>query len=553
MSNKPAEARYDALCDEFFDTYYTYHPSHATRQGLHQYDGRLGHYQRAEVEETLRRMKAIQQQVAAIDPHSMDQRHALDHPVLSTRIKREIYWIETWRFWENNPLFYKDAITEGIFNLVSRNFAPPEERLKAVIGRERDIPGVLRAARENLTNPPPEYTEQAIRYFKGAKLFFNGIVGEFDGVADTELKKEFHESNMRVLEELDQFVGFLTDDLMPRSHGQFAVGEAGIQAILDCEEMMDVPVKDILARCYSDLEATEAALVEMAQQIAPGKTPEEVREQMKEHHPSREELLPSMKREMARMRNYLVERNLMTIPPEMPDVIISPMPTYRSAGGMMLTPGPFETRAKEAYLAINLPQADWSDERVQTQLRDFNIYNMTLLFLHEAYPGHHVQFYLEKRVPMRASKDHDSDSNSDGWADYGKYMMIDEIYGPLDPFYRFAALLGKRGSIISSIVGMELHMQTRTLAEAAEWMAAKSGRTRDGAYRLLDRAVYYPTHLTYYIGSEMMRKLHDDYRKLRGPDFTLKEFHDRFMGYGLIPLKIVRQDMLGAADDGVLF
>jgi uncharacterized protein (DUF885 family) len=131
-------------------------------------------------------------------------------------------------------------------------------------------------------------------------------------------------------------------------------------------------------------------------------------------------------------------------------------------------------------------------------------------------------------------------------------MMIDEIYAELDPFYRLATLLGKRGSIISSIVGMEIHMQQRTLAEAAEWMAAKSRRTREGAFRLLDRAVYYQTHLTYYIGSEMVRKLRDDFRRLRGDQFALKDFHDRFMTYGLIPLKVIRADMLGAADDGKL-
>ena len=53
--------------------------------------------------------------------------------------------------------------------------------------------------------------------------------------------------------------------------------------------------------------------------------------------------------------------------------------------------------------------------------------------MHEAYPGHHTQFYLEKRVPMFASRDHDSDSNSDGWAEYGKYMMVEEIYGESGP------------------------------------------------------------------------------------------------------------------------
>src|SRR5438132_9836375 len=104
-SNESLEARYDALCDEFFERFYTYYPAHATRQGFHQYDNHLGHFRRDEIDETLRKMKAVQSQVAQIDPRGMDHPHALDHPVLTTRIKREIYWVESWRHWEYNPLF----------------------------------------------------------------------------------------------------------------------------------------------------------------------------------------------------------------------------------------------------------------------------------------------------------------------------------------------------------------------------------------------------------------------------------------------------------------
>ena len=254
------EARYDRLSEEFFDIYYTYHPVHATRQGLHQYDNSLGHYRRDEIEETLRRMKAVQAQVAEIDPASMDRLHALDHPVLTTRLKREIYWVETWRFWENNPLFYKDIITEGLFNLVSRSFAPLEARLQCVIDRERDVPAVLQAARDNLVNPPAVYTEQAIRYMQGARLFFTEIPKVFEAVADPALRREFEQANQTVLDELERFVVFLQDDLLPRSHGNFAVGEAGIQAILDAEEMIEVPVEKILERLYHDLEQADADL-----------------------------------------------------------------------------------------------------------------------------------------------------------------------------------------------------------------------------------------------------------------------------------------------------
>jgi hypothetical protein len=547
------EAIYDRLSEEFFDIYYTYHPAHATRQGLHQYDNSLGHYKREEIEETLRRMKAVQAQVAAIDPTSMDRLHALDHPVLTTRMNREIYWVETWRFWENNPLFYKDIITEGLFNLVSRNFAPLEERLKSVIARERDVPAVLQAARENIINPPWVYTDQAIRYMKGARLFFTEIPKEFEQVSDRALLEEFHQTNQTVLDELDKFMVFLKEDLLPRSKGNFAVGEAGIQAILDVEEMIDVPVKKILERLYHDFEQTSTELAALIEKLAPGATEEDMEKRLRDQHPTRENLMQVAKDTLLELRNNLTRYDLLTIPSEMPDVVVSKMPSYAGAGGMMLTPGPFEHVAKEAYMAINLPQPSWSEEQVQAQLRDFNPYSMRLLFGHEAYPGHHTQFYLEKRVQLRASKDHDSDSNSDGWAEYGKYMLVSEIYGKEDPLYNYAALRAKRGMIVCSIVGLEIHMGLRTLEDAADWLVNKSGRTREGAFRVLDRAIYYPTHLTYYIGGEMMRKLHNDYQALKGEDFSLKEFNDHFLTYGLIPIKVIRQAMLGSADDGILF
>ncbi len=545
---------YDHLVDEFFDIYYTYYPVHATRQGLHQYDNSLGHYRRSEIEETLRRMKTVQAQVAAIDPDQMDHLHALDHPVLTTRLKREIFWIEKWRFWENNPLFYKDVIIEGMFNLVSRNFAPLDVRLKSLISRQKDVPLVLECARQNLVNPPLEYTNQAIEQVRGAMSFFNNLPQAFRDVNDPALMAEFQQTNAVVIEQMEKFLSFLESDLLPRSNGNFAVGEAGIQAILDAEEMIDVPVKDILSRCYRDLEKTEKEISDVAHQIDPSATKEELIVRMRADHPAPEELHQVIRDELARVRSYLSEYDLMTIPPEMPHVIVTPMPDYASGGGMMLTPGPFETVAEESYLALQIPKPDWTQTQIDGLWSDFNTYALPLLMIHECYPGHHTQFYLEKRVRMFASKDHDSDSNSDGWAEFGKYMMVDRIYAPKNLFYRLAVLLSKRSYIAAAIAGMEIHLGIKTLQEASDFLMEKQGRTRQNTYIwVLNRATHYPTHLTYYIGSEMVRKLHDDFRAIQGSAYSLKEFNDRFLTYGLIPIKIIRKDLLGAADDGVLF
>ena len=548
------EERYDRLSDEFFDVYYTYYPVHATRQGLHQYDNSLGHYQRDEIDETLRRMKSVQTQVAAIDPREMDHLHTLDHPVLTTRLKREIYWVETWRFWENNPLFYKDIIVEGIFNLVSRDFAPLEDRLRSLIARQRDVPRVLQAARENLLNPPLEYTNQAIAQVAGVRNFLKNIPEAFREVKDPTLLTEFTQTNAVVMEEMEKYLAFLEQDLLPRSHGNFAVGEAGIQAIIDAEEMIDVPVLDILKRCYQDLGKAETEIADVARRIDPTATVSELVARMRADHASPNDLHQVIIDKLVNVRDYLTEYDLMTVPSELPRVILTPMPDYASGGGMMLTPGPFETVAKESYLALQIPTPDWNQERIDGLWSDFNTFALTLLLIHECYPGHHTQFFLGKRVRLRASRDHDSDSNSDGWAEYGKYMMVDRVYADNNLYFRLAVLLSKRSYIAAAIAGMEIHLQKMTLKEASDFLMEKQGRTRENTYIwVLNRATHYPTHLTYYIGSEMVRKLHEDYRALKGSAYSLKEFNDRFLTYGLIPIKVIRKDMLGTADDGVLF
>jgi len=546
--------QYDRISAYFFDTLYTFCPPHATRQGFHQYDQSLGHYRRDDIEATLQTMKDLQLELARIEPEDLDHPHGLDYPVLATRMKREIYWIEKWRFWERSPLFYKDIIMEGIFNLLSRDFAPLEERLRSLIAREKDVPGVLAAARENLVDPPVEYTQQAIDQLDGAIDFFSRLPPEFSGYVDEDLFSEFKATNTRVIEELKAFHVFLKDDLLHRSHGKFAVGEAEIQAIIDAEEMIDVPVLEILDILYRDLMTVEREIDTQGIKINPDATTEELVLEMRSRHAPPEALKKEIQHECKRIRSYLTEYDFITIPPEMPDVIVEPMPDYASGGGMMLTPGPFETVAKESYLKLQIPRPDWTKERIDGLWSDFNHYSLVLLVIHECYPGHHTQFYLEKFVPMRASRDHDSDSNSDGWAEYAKFTFAEDILAPMDPFYQLAALLSKRSYIAAAIAGLEIHLEHRTLEEASDFLMEKQGRTKENTYIwVLNRATHYPTHLTYYIGNKMVRKLRDDYQKLKGEAFSLKEFHDRFMSYGLIPLKVIRQDMLGDADDGVMF
>ena len=294
-----------------------------------------------------------------------------------------------------------------IFNLISRDFAPLEERLRSVISRENEIASVLLAARENLVNPPIEYTQQAIDQLGGAIDFFAKLPIEFSKCTNKELLAQFEVANAGAIKALGSFHRYLQEDLVHRSRGKFAVGEAEIQAIIDVEEMIDIPVSEILAILYHDLTAVEKEIDALAHKINPDASIDNLVREMRSHHASPDKLKEELEVECKRMRSYLTQYDFMTIPPDMPDVIVEPMPEYTSGGGMMLTPGPFETVAKESYLKLQIPKPGWAQERIDGLWSDFNHYALVLLVLHECYPGHHTQFYLEKNVPMLASRDHD--------------------------------------------------------------------------------------------------------------------------------------------------
>ncbi len=100
-------------------------------------------------------------------------------------IRSSLLDIESIRIWETNPDHYSSTASNAVFTIMSRNFAPQDERLKSVIARERQMPKMFEAARENLKNPPRIYTEVAIEQLPGIISFFQKDVPlAFGGVKD---------------------------------------------------------------------------------------------------------------------------------------------------------------------------------------------------------------------------------------------------------------------------------------------------------------------------------------------------------------------------------
>ncbi len=403
------DPRFDKLVDDYFAARFEFRPSEGTAAGLHEYDHRLEDLSQ---ERAVRRIEELVQSKARLFALKRSQGRPtatlpaddlIDLTFLERQIDAELIDLNVLKEWKRNPMLYTGLPGGAVDVVIKRDFAPPADRLRAVISREKGIPAVLEAARQNLVQPPREFTDLAIRMAKGSLGFFEGAVANWaEGAAgtNTKLLAEFHARNARVIAAFRAYATWLETDLKPRSNGRYAIGKDLFLAKLKTEEMVEVPLDELLAKGEANLEKDYKAFVATARLIDPKKTPAEVMKSLSDDHPTAEDLIPSVRRSVEEARRYLVDKGIVTVPSEVRPLIEETPPYARSGSfASMDTPGPYETRATQAFYYVTPVEKDWDTKHVEEHLRLYNPPVVAMINVHEAYPGHYLQFLYARQVP----------------------------------------------------------------------------------------------------------------------------------------------------------
>ncbi|HML18499.1 MAG TPA: DUF885 domain-containing protein [Bryobacteraceae bacterium] len=530
-----------SLTDRFFDEYYfPFNPSNATSVGIHRYDDKLEDDSKAGVAARVAILRKFEAEFAA-QPESADGDLVLNY------IRANLLELETIRSWEKNPDNYSSGIAASAFAIMSRTFAPPEARLRSLIARERLMPQALADARDNLNNPPKIYTEIAIEQLPGIARFFERDVPlAFAQVSDSKLLGEFQQTNQAVVAGLKSYETFLRTTVLKKSHGDFRLGAANFAKKLEYEEMVDIPLDRLLQIGYDDLHKNQRALMETAQKIDPKKTPRQVLAGLEKDHPAPDQLLQAFRDECIQLRDFISAKKIITIPSPVLPILEETPPFMRALTFASLDPpGPYETVAKEAYFNVTLPEKGWKPARVEDFMRAFNRGTVLSTAIHEAYPGHYVQFLWQQiNQESRARKLLAANSNVEGWAHYCEQMMLDEGVST-DPKMRLGQLQDALLRDARYIAGIEMHTGKMTIEQGVAFFETEGFQTHETAERETKRGTSDPTYLYYTLGKLQIMKLREDYQKMKGAGFSLEQFHDAFMAQGYPPIKIVRRALLG--------
>jgi uncharacterized protein (DUF885 family) len=532
--------------DDYFESRFLDRPTESTAAGLHDRDRQLEDLSENRIHARIIDLKRQLGALLAIDRKGLSFDEAIDAEFLEGQIRAELLDLDTLQTWKTNPMGYVSLSGRAIDVLIQRDFAPAQERLRSVIARLKRIPAIHQAARANVENPPKEFTDLAIRMAAGSVGFFEGSVASWAKAAagdDQALLDEFQQANQRVIESTRELARWLETDLKPRSKGSYAIGAEHFLAMLRYEEMVELPLDELLARGEAQLAKDHAAFLETARSIDPNKPPGEVMKLLEDEHPTPDDLIPSVRRSVDDARRFVLEKQLVTIPWEVPPIIAETPPYARSGSfASMNTPGPFETKAKEAFYYVTPVEPDWTAEHKEQRLRLFNPPVIAMVNIHEAYPGHYLQFLYAPRFPTKVRKLLFCGTNAEGWAHYTEQMMVDEGFGDGNPKIRLAQLQEALLRDCRYVVGIKLHTAGWTVEQGAKLFEEKGFQLPANAYEEARRGAYNPTYLSYTFGKLEIQKLRDEYRARTGRD--LRAFHDAFVAQGGLPIPLVRRILL---------
>jgi uncharacterized protein (DUF885 family) len=551
-----ADADFNKLALDYIGGYLAARPLQGVALGLHQYDGKIGDYSRLAIDAEVERLKRFQDQFKKIEAGKLGKQTDIDRRILLAAIAGELFQIQDMGIFEKNPMTYARAIDINLY--IKRDFKPLEDRVRDIVTIEDQTANIMTAGKTNLADVLPKpYVELAIQVANGSADFLEkDLAAAVKDVTDEPLMAAFLDANKKAAAALRDYAAWLTKEKLPKATSEFALGATKYQQMLANTELVDLPPDKILAIGLQHLKEEQEAFANAAKIIDPKKQPIDVFKEIQNEHPKPGELIPDVAKDLDQIRQYVLDHHIAAIPSDV-RATVTPTPQFDRATtfASMDTPGPFEKKATQAYYYVTPVEENWTEKQKNEWLTSFNYYTTDVTSIHEAYPGHYVQFlHLNASPATNVEKIFGSYAFIEGWAHYTEKMMLDEGFGsPPNPNpeqkvraakYRMAQADEALLRLCRLCVSVKMHTQGMSVAEGAKFFHENCYYEEKPSLSEAMRGTFDPGYLNYTLGKLQILKLRDDYKAQEGAGFSLEKFHNDLLDHGMPPIRLLREILL---------
>jgi uncharacterized protein (DUF885 family) len=559
-----ADETFESLAEAYLGDLTLLSPVNATVIGDHSADDQLDDVSAAARERRLQKYRDYLAKLAAIDMDALSRANQVDAGMLRNELESSAWSLETLQEWAWNPLYYVNISGGAVYGLLARDFAPVEQRLASAAARLEQMPRFLAQARESLQpeRVPKIHAETAIQQNPGLGTIIDAmILPELDALpADARARLEAAIETAR--DAIAEHQTWLEEELLPRAAGDFRIGAELYDAKLAFALDSPLDRKAIRARAEAEYESVRNQMYETAKQVyaaihpytAFPDNPDETYkqaiiraalEQAYQKLPPRDGIIDVAKQQLQQATDFVIENNIVTMPDEPVEIIVMPEFQRGISVAYLDPPGPLDKEQSAFYAVAPLPE-DWTDEQVSSFLREYNLYSIQDLTIHEGVPGHYLQIALSNRYPSALRSVLWSGPMVEGWAVYAERMMIDAGYQGGDPLQRLITLKWYLRAITNAIIDSAIHVDGMSREQAMRLMIEGGFQEEREAAGKWVRAQLSSAQLsTYFVGYQEWAELRAEVEAAWGEEFTLRRYHDQALSYGSPPVKYVRALMLG--------
>ena len=545
--------------DAFFADFFRHYPVDATNAGNHEHDAVWPDLTDGGTQERLAWLADIRASLEGGQGLSRDEeidRRVLLNQIDELRFDEEDLDEASW-----SPIVYSYLLGGGLFALLSREFAPLADRLVSAAGRMEGIPAVLDAARANLTSGRGRavsafHVEKGMATMTGVSDLCRTTV-EMAADVEEALRDRVSAAASPAMEAVDTFIVWMRDELLPTADGDFRMGRELYGRKFQHRLKATVSVADLEARAAKSYDEVRAEMLRLARELWPAHIGDEpmpddpdiltrrVLDAIATDHPKADELLDYCRVEHGKIEAFIRQRDLIGLADDPLQIIWTP-PFLRAFGGaMLIPPGPLD-RGLDSFFAITPPPDDWTDEKVESMLRENNARSLRILTIHEATPGHYLQLAWSNQCGSLPRAVFGSGVFAEGWAVYVTQVMMDAGYGAEDPALLLAHWKYFLRAVTNTLMDIRIHTGTMTEDEAMAMMVDGGFQERSEASEKWNRARLSSTQLCeYFLGSVEMTELEREARRRSGDSFEWRPFLESVVSHGTPPMPIIRDILYG--------
>lgn len=540
--------------DDYLSYLYEVHPTGATMDGVHIHDDLIEDYRRTAVDTHISALSGFARRLDAIPVTHLSLREQVEHQIVAANIRARQFDLEEVRSWERNPHVYADTIASSLATQAIFSYAPEADRARRVLSKLRQVPRLVQASRDNLTDPPAIFVKVGIDTWRGAMSFIDAdLPRAFSGVDDPHLLGDLADACTESVQTIGAYVTELENDIRPKAKASFRLGRERFEQKLRLDEGITLPVDRLLAIAMRELAATQEEFRTLAGRLNGG-DPAAAWREAKERHPEPGTLIATARQQLDELHTFL-SRNPVVSMPESAGVSVAATPDFfRWSAASMWTPGPFEPKPSRAMYYLTDVDQKWDDARKREHLRDLNIPTLWTISIHEVYPGHFLHYQHLRGVDskVRRSTMFAPASYMEGWAHYCEQMMLEAGFGERDQALKLGQLAESLVRLARFVVGIRLHTEDWSVEQGVRFFRDEAFLEEPNARREAERGTFDPTYLVYSAGKLMLLKLRRDWYEQQEGKPSLRAFHDTLLSHGAAPFWALRRLMLDGPSDAVL-